>query len=741
MGPAPLPVQDLRGFCFMKKLTVVFLFISVAFAVSAQKKNISLEDIYKTPIFLVKGVYGLVSMNDGIHYSTLQNGKILNYEYANASDPELILDQNNLNYNGKKISINKYSFTKDENKILIASETESIYRNSTKENYYIYDRTSKSITPVSETGKQMHGSLSPDGNKVAFVRDNNLFIKDLSSGKETAVTTDGLHNSIINGYADWVYEEEFTFSKAFFWSPDSKKIAYYRFDESAVKEFSFTEYKHQLYTTEYKYKYPKAGEKNSIVTIHVYDVATSKDQLMDIGKETDQYIPRIKWTLDPNILSIVRMNRHQNKLELLFNNATTGISTVIYTETSDTYVDIHESEGDYVYFTDDKKHFIIMSEQSKFNHFYLYDMNGKLVNAITKGNWDVIRLLGIDEKNTLYYTSAENGAPEKDVYSIQLNGKNKKKISASKGTNTPSFSTGMNYFINTYSNANTPDFVAIYDKEGKQIRVLEDNAALIKTMQEFNLGKKELFQFKTSQGIELNSWMIKPFDFDPNKKYPVLITFYGGPGANLVNNAFDKKYFFWNQLLTEKQYIVVCVENRGTTYRGNEFKHCIYRQLGKLEVEDQIEAAKYFGSLPYVDKSRIGAWGWSYGGFLSSLCITKGADYFKAAIAVAPVTNWRYYDNIFTERYLQLPSENAEGYDNNSPINYVDKLKGKYLLIHGSADDNVHYQNSMEMISALVAADKQFDLFIYTDKNHFIKGGNTSLHVYTKMTDFILNNL
>lgn len=725
----------------MKKLTVVFVFVLSTFAVYAQKKNIALEDIFKTSLFSTKGVYGLVSMNDGLHYSTLQNGKILKYEYANASAPEQIVDQNDLSYNGKKISINKYGFTTDETKILIATETEAIYRNSTKENYYIYDRKSKSLTPVSEAGKQMHGSFSPDGSKVAFVRDNNIFIKDLSSGKETAVTTDGLQNNIINGYADWVYEEEFTFSKAFFWSPDSKKIAYYRFDESEVKEYMFTEYKHQLYTSEYKYKYPKAGERNSVVTIHTYDLATAKDQLMDIGKETDQYIPRIKWTPDPNILSIVRMNRHQSKLELLFNNVTNGTSNVIYTETSDTYVDIHESEGDYVYFTPDKKHFIIMSEQSKFNHLYLYDLNGKLVNAITKGNWDVVHFYGVDEKGFAYYSASETTATEKDVYAIKLDGTSKKKISTGKGTNVPTFSTGMNYFINSFSDANTPDFIAIYNKEGKQIRVLEDNAALIKTMEGFNISKKELLQFKTSQGIELNSWIIKPTDFDPNKKYPVLITFYGGPGSNLVNNGFDRKYFFWNQLLAEKQYIVVCVENRGTTYRGNEFKHCVYKQLGKLELEDQIEAAKYFGSLPYVDKTRIGAWGWSYGGFLSSLCITKGADYFKAAIAVAPVTNWRYYDNIFTERYMQLPNENPDGYDNNSPINYVDKLKGKYLLVHGSADDNVHYQNTMEMINALVAADKQFDLFIYPDRNHSIRGGNTSFHLYTKMTDFILNNL
>jgi dipeptidyl-peptidase-4 len=587
----------------------------------------------------------------------------------------------------------------------------------------------------------MYATFSPDGNKVAFVRENNIYIKDLASGKENPITTDGLQNNIINGATDWVHEEEFAFSVAFFWSPDGKKIAYYRFDESKVKEFSFNEFNHQLYPTEYRFKYPKAGEQNSVVTIHTYDLASGKDQLMDIGTETDQYIPRIKWTYDPDILSIVRMNRHQNKLELLLSNASTGVSKVIYMETSTTYIDIHESEGDYVYFTPDKKHFIISSEQSKFNHLYLYDLTGKLVNPITQGNWDVESFKGVNEKNnTVYYTASESTATEKDIYSINLDGTHKKKISTGKGVNDPSFSKGMNYYINNFSDANTPDFIAIYDGQGKQIRVLEDNAALINTMKEYNFGKKELFMFKTSQGIELNAWMIKPPDFDASKKYPVLLTFYGGPGRNMVNNDFDRTYF-WHQLLAEKQYIVMCVDNRGTKFRGTEFKNCTYKQLGKLEVEDQIETAKYLGTLPFVDKSRIGTWGWSFGGFLSSLCITKGADYFKTAIAVAPVTNWRYYDNIYTERFMQLPSENAEGYDSNSPINHVSKLKGKYLLIHGSADDNVHFQNTMEMISALVAANKQFDLFVYPDKNHGIRGGNTSLHLYTKMTNFILNNL
>lgn len=725
----------------MKKLIIAFL--AVGTSVSAQKKNISLEDIYKSPVFYPSGVYGLESMNDGMHYTTLDDGKIFQYEYAKSSKPELILDQNNLqSTSGKKMVINDYRFSKDESKILVATETESIYRHSTRENYYVYDRKTKSLAPLSNAGKQMYATFSPDGNNVAFVRDNNLYMINLATGKETTITKDGLRNNIINGATDWVHEEEFSFSIAFFWNADSKKIAYYCFDESNVKEFSFSEYKHQLYPSDYTFKYPKAGEANSIVTIHVYDVPTGKDQLMDIGKETDQYIPRIKWSQDPNLLSIVRMNRHQSKLDLLFCNASTGESKLVYTENSDTYIDIHESEGDYVYFTADKQHFIIGSERSKFRHLYLYDMNGQLINPITQGNWELVSFLGVNEKTqTLYYTASESTATEKDIYAVKLDGTGKKKISTGKGVNVPSFSNGMNYYINRFSDGNTPDFIAIYDGQGKQVRVLEDNANLIKTMKEYNLSKKEFFQFKTSQGVELNAWMIKPPDFDATKKYPALLLFYGGPGANLVNNSFDARGYFWHQMLAQKQYIILCVDNRGTKYRGTDFNRCTYKQLGKLEVEDQIESAKYLGSLPYVDKSRIGAWGWSFGGFLSSLCITIGADYFKTAIAVAPVTNWRYYDNIYTERFMQLPYENPDGYDNNSPINHVSKLRGKYLLIHGSGDDNVHFQNTMEMISALVAANKQFDLFVYPDKNHGIRGGNTSLHLYTKMTDFILNNL
>lgn len=726
----------------MKRLFIIGFSIMLVNNLCAQKKNITLEDIWTKGTFAAGGVYGLVSMNDGIHYSTLAEGKVLQYEYAKASLPEVVVSENDLKMDGKIIPIDDYQFSPNETKILIATGTEQIYRHSTRENYYVYDRKTKVLTAVSNGEKQMYASFSPDGTKVGFVRGNNIFIKDLASGKETQVTVDGSYNNIINGATDWVHEEEFAFSTAYFWSPDSKKIAYYKFDESKVKEFSFNEFNKKLYPTEYKFKYPKAGEDNSIVTIHVYDLVSTSDKLIDIGTETNQYIPRVKWTKDPGILSIVRMNRYQNKLDLLFNNVAKGESKLVYTESCDTYIDIHESQGDYVYFSADKLNFYIMQERDGYNHIYRYDMTGKLVNQVTKGNWDVVNFQGIDEKTkTIFYTASETTATEKDIYSIKTDGTGKKKVSTEKGTHVPEFSKGMKYYINTFSTANKPSFISIYDSKGKQIRILENNDELIKKMAAFDISNKELFMFKTSEGIELNAWMIKPSNFDATKKYPVFLTFYGGPGSNKVNNSFDGRDFFWHQLLAEKGYIVMCVDNRGTMYRGKAFKHATYKQLGKLEVADQIETAKYLGQLPYVDKTRIGTFGWSYGGYLSSLCITKGADYFKMAIAVAPVTNWRYYDNIYTERFMSLPQENASGYDDNSPINHVSKLKGKYLLIHGSADDNVHYQNTMEMVNALVNANKQFDLFIYPDKNHSIYGGKTRLHLYNKMTDFILNNL
>ncbi|MEO6884241.1 MAG: S9 family peptidase [Bacteroidia bacterium] len=713
-------------------------------------KQITLEDIWSSSTFYPQYVYGLRSMNDGVHYTSLDyltgDPSIVKYDYATGKSVETVVKESQLipKDSTRHIHIDSYQFSDDEKKILIATATEHIYRHSTRETYYVWDILAKKLTLLSSGEKQMFAQFSPDGNKVAFVRDNNLFVKDLTTNVEMKITTDGLFNNIINGGTDWVYEEEFGFARAFYWSPDSKKIAFYRFDESKVKEFEMSEYKHQLYPSVYKFKYPKAGETNSQVSIHVYDIASKNTLNMEIGaaQDTNQYIPRVQWTMDPNILSIVRMNRLQNKLELLFADATTGKSKIIYTETSKTYVDVNEEGDSYCTFLKNKKQFILLSEIDGFNHIYLYNIDGTLVRQITHGNWDVLEFKGVDEKNnTLYYTSTEVSPTDKDLYSIKLDGKDKRKLSISEGTNDAKFSSNFNYYFNEFSQANTPPYITLNNDNGKEIRVLEDNDGLKKIMATYALSKKTFFTLKDSAGVTLNAWMIKPIGFDSTKKYPVLMNVYGGPGINTVNNSWQGPDYFWHEMLAEKGYIIVSVDNRGTGGRGKEFKDCTYKQLGKYETEDQIDAAKYLGKLAYVDKTRIGIWGWSYGGYMSSLCITKGADYFKTAIAVAPVTNWRYYDSVYTERYMQTPQENPDGYDKNSPINFVDKLRGHYLLIHGTADDNVHFQNTVEMISALVSADKQFDLFIYPDKNHGIYGGNTRIHLYTKMTDFILANL
>ncbi len=735
-------------FFFCLSILTLFLIPEVSLA-QTPKRDITLEDIWAKPTFRGKGISGLTSMKDGMTYTAFDYTKhkecLVKYEYSSAKALDTIFRFSSLLVKGsdKAIWPDSYSFSKDETKMLIATETEYIYRHSTMEQYYVLDLKTHSLTPLSKGGKQRYATFSPDGSKVAFMRDNNIFITELKDGKESRITLDGKQNNIINGGTDWVYEEEFAFDVAFFWSPDGKKIAFYRFDESQVKEFSMNEYHDSLYPTEYRFKYPKAGEKNSVVQIKVYDLASYSTRTFDIGKEQDQYIPRICWTADPRQLCIVRMNRLQNKMEMLLGDPATGKTRTLLTKTSNTYVNIFENEGNFFSFLNDNKRFLLWNDDDGYSHVYLYDMDGKLISQVTKGPWDVMKIEGVDEKtNTLFYTSTESSATERDLFSIKLDGTDKKKLSSRKGTNTAHFSEGMRYYINIQSDANTPAYITLNSADGNEIRVLEDNHLLRTKLDSFNLSKKEFFTFTTSEGISLNGWMIKPVNFDPNKKYPVFMTVYGGPGANTVNNAWSANPdFFWHEMLAEKGYLIVSVDNRGTMGRGRDFYKCTYGQLGNLETKDQIETAKYLGALPYVDKSRIGIQGWSYGGYMSSLCITRGADYFKAAIAVAPVTNWRFYDSIYTERYMGLPQTNASGYDDNSPINHTKELRGKYLLVHGTADDNVHFQNTIEMITALVKVNKPFDMAIYPDKNHGISGGYTRLHLFTKMTNFLLENL
>ena len=720
----------------IKSILVAFASILLAQSSFAQEKTIELEDIWASRTFSPEWVWGLNSMNDGVHYSSMNYGNgnvyVTEYSYETGDSVSTIIDSKNF----EDINFDDYSFSKNEQKVLLPTATESIYRHSTRSKYYIYDRETRNALELS-TGKQRLAQFSPDATKVAFVRENNIFIKDLKSDLETQVTTDGEMNKIINGATDWVYEEEFAFDNGFQWNSNGTKIAFYRFNEEAVPEFSMDMFS-ALYPSQTRFKYPKAGEANSTVEIFIYDVASNKIVEAAIETEDEFYIPRIKWTKNENILSLQRMNRHQNNLDFILVNANDGSAKTIFTETDEAYIDVTDN----LTFLNDGEHFVWTSEKSGYNHIYLYNLKGKQVRKITKGDYEVTDFYGVDEStNTVYFASAERSAMHRDVYSVQLNGRNKRMLTNRVGTNSATFSTSYKYFINQHSDANTPYHFSLFDATGTEVRTLKDNATLNETLGNYALSTKEFFNFETTEGVNLNAWMMKPHDFDATKEYPVFMYLYGGPGSQQVTDAWGGSNFLWFQMLTQQGYIVACVDNRGTGARGAEFKKCTYQQLGKLETQDQIEANRHLASLPYVDGSRIGIFGWSYGGYMSSLCLLKGADDFKMAIAVAPVTNWRYYDSIYTERYMRTPQENASGYDDNSPINHVEKLKGKYLLVHGSADDNVHYQNTMEMTTALVNANKQFDLFIYPNKNHGIYGGYTRLHLFTKMTNFIKENL
>lgn len=719
----------------MRKIYISVLILSFSAFCWAQNKQVSLEDVWKNYSFYPEYVWGLESMNNGAYYTQVdsdENGSKLNkYSYRTGKRYSTVANSEKLG-----ISVSDYTFSADEKKVLFATETESIYRHSSRSIYYVYNLRNKKLTKLSED-KVMYATFSPDGSQVAYVKENNLYRMDLASMEETQITTDGVNNQVINGATDWVYEEEFALVRAFFWSPDGNKIAYYRFDESEVKKFSMDMFQGGLYPTQYEFRYPKAGEDNSKISIHLYDVANKSTQEIDMGTDFE-YLPRMGWTKDANTLYVFRTNRHQNQLDFLLVDATTTQSRVLFTETDKYFVDIHDNTT----FLNDGEHFIWTSEKSGFNHLYKVSLTDGAMQQITTGNWEVMAYHGMNaESGKVFYTSTEEGAINRAVYSISTDGTAKQKLTDKLGTNSATFSKGMKYFINNYSTANTPPYFSLHNASGAQIRVLKDNKELSEKMSEYEFSNKEFFDFTTSEEVNLNGWMMKPANFDESKQYPVFMFLYGGPGSQQVLNSWGWNNYFWYQHLTQQGYIVACVDNRGTGGRGAEFKKMTYQQLGKYETIDQIEANKYLGSLPYVDANRIGIQGWSYGGYMSSLAITKGADVFKMAIAVAPVTNWRYYDNIYTERYMRTPQENAAGYDDNSPINHVDKLKGKYLLIHGTADDNVHVQNTYEMVSALVQANKQFDLFVYPDKNHGIYGGNTRLHLYQMMTDYIIENL
>ncbi len=737
----------------MKKLV---LFIGLAAAIlqldAKENRDITLEKIYKKGTFSAKSVYGLRSMEDGEHYTVLETvegvQQINKYAYSKEKMVSTILNNDLKDENDEAIRIEGYQFSKDESKLLIKSKSERIYRHSMRSAYYLYDINSSKLQRIGDTKFQL-AEFSPDGKWISFVRENNLYVYNTESKNETAVTTDGEVNKIINGAPDWVYEEEFTLVKAYEWSHDSKCIAYYKFDESNVKEFSFPVYGN-LYPKNYVYKYPKAGEENSKVKVKIYHLE---------GKEATvntqynyEYIPRIQWVPSNDMLSIQFMNRLQNEVIVELVDRDNGTSNTLHMETSDTYVEVQD-----IHYLKGKNAFFWLSEANGNRHIYYYEydpanfetnggapMTGKRV--ITEGSDVITNLIGYNEEDqVVYYQMADKWNPTDRQTMIkpliEMEDLPEMPMVIPGGNVRLEPSKGLKYFVVYASAVYQPTIVAIHNNQGHPVRVLEDNKALNDTLSNYQLSRKEFFKFKNRNGDELVGWMIKPPNFDPAKKYPVLMYVYGGPGSQTVLNRWEGANYMWYQYLARKGYIIASVDNRGTGARPREFRTCTYGQLGKLETEDQIDAALYFAKENFVDEKRIGIWGWSYGGYMSTLCLAKGADVFSMAIAVAPVTNWRFYDTIYTERYMGLPKENGKSYDDNSPINHVDKIKGKYLLVHGTADDNVHFQNSAELISALVENNVQFEQAIYPNKNHGIYGGNTRYHLFKKMTDFIEDNL
>lgn len=726
----------------MKKHLLLLLMLVATLVTFGQTKKITIEDIWNDFKFYPRGVAGYTAMPKSDYYTVIKRAGIERYSFATGERVDMLLsnaDLERLSNGAVNISkVSGYEFSSDEKRMVIAVEEESIWRRSSLAFYYVYDLVNKTLTMVADTNTKLHFAfLSEDGSKVLFARDCDLFYQDMATGKITRITNDGKENAILNGYADWVYEEELDMSSAASWSPDGTKIAFLRFDESRVKEYNFALYDN-LYPTDFKYKYPKAGEDNSLVDVYIYDVAAAQLTKIDLGDNSNCYFPRVYWLPNSTDAVVLKLNRHQNQLDFIRYNTVTKAQDIIYTDKNDKWLDVTD---DY-YFLKDGKTMIVTSERDGFNHIYKVTLGGE-VKQLTSGKWEVNKIQYVNEaKKQIYYLSNESGVLNRDLYVMNFDGKKKALISSGDGWNQTVFSPNGNFYRNQYSNLNTLPIYTIRDAKGKELRVLNDNQNVQNTMNEYGFVKREIISFTTADGTQLNGWMMKPANFDPNKKYPVMMNCYGGPGSQQVENAYQsaQDYAFY-QMLAQHGYISVCVDGRGTATRGDEFKKIIYQQMGKYEAIDQIATANWLKSLPYVDGNRIGIWGWSFGGYLSALSMFRGEGAFKMAISVAPVTNWRYYDNVYTERFMRTPQENPDGYDMNSPTTYANQLNGKYLLIHGTADDNVHFQNAMELVKGLNEAGVEYDQFFFPNKNHFILGGNTRTYLYTKLAKYILENL
>jgi dipeptidyl-peptidase 4 len=716
-------------------LTMTFVTITEGVA----QKDITVEDIWSKGTFRTKGVSGFNFMKDGKHYAKTEGKRIVKMDITTGKEAGTVYES--------PIEFEDYAFNSDESKILLATEGEAIYRRSSRAFYKIWD--GKTVSDLYPNLKQNNPQFNPQGTMVAFTADNNLYVKDLQSGNVRQLTTDGKNNHIINGFCDWVYEEELSFTRAFEWSPDGTTIAFLRFDETAVPEFSMEYHENAMYPRPYKFKYPKVGEKNSTVTAWLVNVLPpsvkkgKKAQNVALtpvkGLGNYEYIPRLRWTPAGKLI-VFRMNRLQNELDLMQVDAKTGMTEdVLVKETSNTFVDV-EMNDDLSFLKDGS--FIKSSERDGWNHIYYHNAKGAVVRQLTKGDYDVRKIIGMDEKRGLVYYQASKESPmKKGISAVKIDGTGDNYLVGGSGSNDAEFSANFDYFVLTHSTINEPPTITVMTNDAKPVRVIEDNAKMRQQIYEYACSRVVFKTIKTTEGVELNAFMVLPMGFDSTKKYPVFMTQYSGPNSQQVLDQWRGTNYWWEQLLTKQGYIVVCVDPRGTGGRGVNFRKITYKKLGFFETVDQIESAKYLSNLPFVDGKRIGIFGWSYGGYMASSCILKGNDVFKAAIAVAPVTNWKWYDSIYTERYMQTEKENADGYKDNSPVNFVDRLTGNFLLIHGMADDNVHFQHSVEMANALINANKQFDTYFYPNRNHGIYGGYARLHLYNKMLSFLKEKL
>ena len=733
----------------MKKIFTL-LFSLLIFTTGATAQKVTLKDV-ANGTYRAQGIYGLKPMLDGEHYTQISGDhkRIVKYSFKTGKEVGTIFDVTTAR-NVELKSFDGYIMSPDESLILIQTETKPIYRRSFTAVYYIYNVKNRTLEPLSNNGPQQVPLFSPDSHQIAFVRDNNIhLVKLLFGNSESQVTKDGEYNKVLNGIPDWVYEEEFAFNRAFDFSADSKMIAYIRFDESEIPMYSFSWYKglapekkeYATYPGSYDYKYPKSGVGNSKVSVHTFDIKSRVTREMKLEIDSDAYIPRIRFTHDPNKLAIMTLNRHQNRFNLYMANPRSGICQVAVRDESEQYIK-EQAYSNIAFFPEN---IVMMSERDGYNHLYLYTIGGNLVKQITKGEFEVKDFLGWDRKtNEFYYTSNEGSPLRTAVYKIDAKGK-KTKLSTRTGTNTALFSTDMTYYINTFSSIDTPTLITLNNNKGKELVTLVDNKQLKSQLAGLNMPQKEFFTFTTSQGVELNGWMMKPSNFDPNKKYPVIMHQYSGPGSQQVLDRWGIGSFsdggMFEAYMCDKGFIMVCVDGRGTGGRGAAFEKCTYLSIGVKEATDQAEAAKYLGTLPYIDGKRIGIWGWSYGGYNTLMSMSEGSGTFKAGVAIAAPTDWRFYDTVYTERFMRTPKENGDGYNASSAINRIGQLKGDLLLIHGSADDNVHFQNFMEYNEALVQADKQFETQIYTNRNHSIAGGNTRNHLMNRVADFFLRNL